>query len=976
MGQEDGSAAPQEERRFRIGRKRGRGSPPPGAENGGGIAGVATDQKLLQYFYRLKGIDAHPIATDSFLDKSRDEYNAAWLTRELVQNFVDHNPAHPGTLDGVRFTNEPLQGGRRRFRIEGGWPFEDPTGVLSPHSEKPQDMRTAGGNGIGLKQTAIRFMRDFGVDRFEIDGEGWSVNYRLAQAAEVNREWQDMPGQSPVHNVKHDWLLADIQETRHKGSNAYIIETSNPDVINALEQLPTLGVSAENPYLQGMDYSNQYGAIKWLPKAEGLESTRGRLFINGQVMNFKSKGKTAEDYWIGPESVTIQLNDVDYRMSVDRPPVTTFELGNYLNELVSGMSKDDMIEQLKRSEHLWAGHVDSTYSFDREGAFVVIEKLTGKLPWKGYDKKEWQQHFGRKNYIAWDGGVSEHQIRELEQQGYIVCPSYFEQVGMDPASSKLSSVEAASNEVPRVPQHQREQFVQDYGMEVAHETFSTIKAPSQFIQLVGERLSEQIATVEVNGSNANSIRFLLKGDIPKELLFHALPNPKGDNQQLLYLLRGMAYYGLDKGIFQKIFTSQGDFVTTFGLDYDTVAKENVLLARNVPNKSDRGAFVEIELTEQYAQQFRETLQRAHAKGEEGEQVSPVGQDEVTVIGGAQDTRREKAEIDVKKAIAEGAWTAEQELLYQVARRKSATELTDDERDAILQREQLQERFGRVPVSQHEAPDTGRKGRTTVQRDKTLSDAERKRVTKMEAELPGIVKVVNRLDDLVPEVRPEAPTGQAAIEKYLQWRDSDQFYGQLGDTSGYLTGRHLVELISEYDQADIATVDVAHEQTPEAQILGALQSKLKGIVDRMNSVEDEVDDFDIVLNPNERQLAQLGLLRLYAQLTTGVDLPNDLFIYQGTGSKGINLGQKAIGMHESLFDVKFTEALRTFIHEVAHNYPEASDHGNMFRHAMESLFATAIDRVSQIANKLITGENMTQEERIILDMQSEWDKIRK
>jgi len=29
--------------------------------------------------------------------------------------------------------------------------------------------------------------------------------------------------------------------------------------------------------------------------------------------------------------------------------------------------------------------------------------------------------------------------------------------------------------------------------------------------------------------------------------------------------------------------------------------------------------------------------------------------------------------------------------------------------------------------------------------------------------------------------------------------------------------------------------------------------------------------------------------------------NDLFIYNGTGSKGINLGQKAIGMHESLFN---------------------------------------------------------------------------
>ncbi|MBI2596184.1 hypothetical protein HYW46_05635 [Candidatus Daviesbacteria bacterium] len=104
----------------------GKGEPPqpPPVENGRQIEGVATDQKLLQYFYRLKGVDAHAIATDRFLDKSRDEYNAAWLTRELVQNFVDHNPQHPGTLNGVRFTQEPLQNGGMRVRIEGDWPFK------------------------------------------------------------------------------------------------------------------------------------------------------------------------------------------------------------------------------------------------------------------------------------------------------------------------------------------------------------------------------------------------------------------------------------------------------------------------------------------------------------------------------------------------------------------------------------------------------------------------------------------------------------------------------------------------------------------------------------------------------------------------------------------------------------------------------------------------------------------------------------
>lgn len=974
----NGEPPPPSSRFSGLKRMFGRGEPPV-VENGGKIEGVVTDQKLLQFFYGLKGIDTHAIATDRFLDKSRDEYNAAWLTRELVQNFVDHNPQHPGTLDGVRFISEPLKSGGRRFRIEGAWPFEDPTGVLSPHSDKPEDMNTAGGNGIGLKQTAIRFLRDFGVQRFEIDGEGWAANYRLAKAADVNAEWANMPGQVPLHKVKHDWLLADIKETQPTGRNTYIIETSNPDVMKALEQLPTLGVSQENPYLQNMDFQNRFGGIKWLPKAEGLEPTRGRLFINGQVMNYKEKGATAEDYWVGPESVTIQLNNLKYKMSIDRPPVNPFELGRYLDDMVQAMSKDDMVEQLKRSEHLWAGHVDSTYGTDREGAFVVVEKLARTLPYKGYDRREWQQHFAGKNYIAWDRGVSESQVRELEKQGFIICPGYLEQVGMSSASSKLSTVEAASNEAPQVPQHKREQFAQEYGMEVSREEFPDVKDPSEFIGLISKRLSGEVIAVEGNGGNPNVVRLMLKGDMPRELLFHSLPRPKEDDQKLVYLLRGMAAYGLEKGMFKKVFTSQGDFVTTFGLDYDFVTKENTLLARNIQNKSDKGVFVELELDDRYLQEFQDAFRRATEAAKTSSQPgeilsggisSPTGELPASPSG---DSNRPVLEVDVTKAIEVKAWTAEQEQLYQAAIRKNPTELSDQDKLVIQQREQLKQAFGSVPVTQPEAPDIERKG-NVIQKEATLSDAEKARVSEMEAQLPGILEAVDKLEGLVTEPAIAEPSGQSPIEKYLQWRESDQFYGQLGDNAGYLTGRHLIELIDEQNQADIATVDATREQSPEDRILGVLQSKLQHIVDRMNPAEDEVDEFEIVLEPSEKQLAQLGLLRLYSQLTTNVALPNDLFVYKGTGSKGINLGQKAIGMHESLFGVKFTEAMRTFTHEVAHNYPEAEDHGNMFRHAMESLFATTIDRVTNIATKLESGQTATPEERVILDFQREWNKL--
>ncbi len=959
------------------------GTPPEeGAIAEAHIEGVITDQKLLQYFFKERGIDAHAIATDSFLDKSRDEYNSAWLTRELVQNFVDHNPQDPGTLNGVRFIVEDARHGAKRFRIEGDWPFEDPTGVLSPHSDKPENMNTAGGNGIGLKQTAIRFLRDFGVHKFQIQGEGWTVDYRLAKAVDVNREWISLHGQNPAYVVKHDWLLADVQEAPKTGKNAYIIETDNAEVIKALQQLPTLGVSRENPYLQSMDYQNRHGAIKWLPKSEGLVPTRGRLFINGQVMNYKDKGTSAENYWMGPEGVTIQLNNLEYRMSIDRPPVTSFDLGYYLDDMVRGMEKSDLVEQVKRSEYLWAGHVDAGYSFERKGAFVVIEKLVGQLPYRGYDKAEYQQLFGGKNYIAWDRGVSESQVHELEEKGFVICPSYMESIGMPRASSKLSAVEAASNEAPALPQYQKERFAQEYGMEVAHEDFSTIRDPAEFIHLIGERLSPQVISVESREGKPDTIRIKLKGGIKKELLFHALPKPQEGDQKLLYLLRGMAAYGLQNRIFKKIFTSQGEFVTTFGMDYDQVVKERILLARNVQNENEEGLFVEVELTDQYLQSFKDVFQRSPISP--GPSVSGIVQggfvegttpNVVNITPQSEGEDNRVTEIDIDRAIQVKAWTPEQERLYLNAIGKNSADLTDEDRLIIQQREQLKQEFGRVPVSQPELPEVESKG-FIVDKEATMSDAEKARVGQMEAQLPGILDAVNKLEELVPEVQPQALTGSTVFEKYLQWRNSGQFYGQLGDNAGYLTGRHLLELINEQNQAEIASVYVIRDESPEDKILGALAGKLSDIVDRMSPSEDEIDDFEVVFDPNERQLAQLGLLRLYTQLTTGVALPNDLFLYRGTGSKGINLGQKAIGMHESLFNTQFTEAMSTFVHEVAHNW--SMDHDNEFRHAMQSLFVTVIDRVSRIANKFEAGEvgeAVTQEERVILDMQRQWDKLK-
>ena len=567
--------------------------------------GVTTDQAFLVDYYRENGQEVHPVATDSFLNKSRNEYNPAWLARELVQNFVDHNPQHPGTLDGVGFTEEDLEDGKKRFTITGNWAFGDPTGILSPHSEKRTDMNTAGGNGIGLKQTAIRYLRDFNVNRFEIQGENWDVNYRLAKAEEVNNGWQtNHPNQNQPYKLKHDWLIADIRESENTQKSVYVIETDNTDTIASVEQFPTLGVSTENPYLQDMSYQNKKGGIKWLPKGDLTEKPRGRLFINGQVMNFKQKGDSMQNYWVGPEFVTIQLNDVNYKMSIDRPPVATHELGTYLNEMTEQMSKEDLIDQLRQSEHIWAGAADSGYGSDRLGAYVVIEKIVSKLQWtSGYDKSEFSQLFSDK-YLALDRKISEQQIGELEEKGYVLCPSYFTKIGMPEASSRLNPVEKASNETPAYSQYKVEQLAQESGIEVGTENFED-SSEEEFFQMVNARLRPLIEATTIDDEH-HSCQIALNIDIPKELLFHRLDSPKNDQQRALHLLRSVAAYGLQKGIFKKFYSSQGEFITTYGTHYDSVTESHNLVIRNIKSSASGPSFIGVEFEKGF-DQFKETL---------------------------------------------------------------------------------------------------------------------------------------------------------------------------------------------------------------------------------------------------------------------------------------------------------------------------------------------------------------------------------
>lgn len=950
--------------------------------------GHVTEQDILKFLYESQGRTAHPVATDSFLGKSKSEYNAAWLSREIVQNFVDHNVAHKGTLDGVRIQKQTLPDGFVRFTIEGDWPYTDSTGILSPHSEKPVG-KSAGGMGIGLKQAAIRLMRDFSVRNFTITGEQWTAQYQLARASMINAALQKMVPGTP-REVRHDWLMAITDDAENQGKNSYQIETSDPEMIACLSRLGELGVSKENPFLRDLDYASDKGAIKWLSPEQAKSGEASRLFINGQVMNYKEKGKNSEEYWRGPEGVTIQLNNIDYNMSVDRPPVSSYDLARYVGELVRSMSLDQVLDQLKRSEKLWGGRRETGSGLDRSGYAVLLGKLTEQLSTQGFDPAQYEAIFPDRKYLCWDRGISENQVQELESQGYQICANYFEALGMPKASSKLDTLEVASNVVPTVSRTDREKFAQDHGLSVGYEELEVSDTSSAGLAtILKDKLLPYVAHLDVSDTQ-HRLSFTLKAPIPRDLLFRSVKKPKTDEQQALVLLRGIAAHALKYNLAEKLYLATSGTMCTFAIERDLKYDEDELLQRNSQVSGDRNVFV-LDIPEGSYASVKSLLGLGGDKGDSLALAKPAAPAVVRIPvqrpeASTAITRPDGDDAsDATEGVIERAWSAEnpawtqaEEDMFKLATTKKAKEMTSAERAVVMKKMNLAREFNTVPVN-FVPPQRELREPSVVRKTVELPEATKKRLAELGEKMPGIVSAVQQLEDLVPRksVLEENDPNRSAAGKYMEWRKSDEFYGQLAQGARYMTGENLIDILGEANQADIAVVEAvrAEGMSPTEFIMKVIEQRVKAVAENLKMPEHDINDFEIILNPTEDQMAQLALLRFYAQLATGADIPNDVFIYKGTGSKGVNIGQRAIGLHESLLGVSFSEARSTFVHEIAHNHPEAADHSVLFQNIMQALFTKIIDRATEVTKKVLNGQKLEEEEWVIVDVERAWDRLR-
>lgn len=879
-----------------------------------------TDQHLLQwYFERFRGrSEAYPVATDSFIGKSRSEYNAAWLSRELVQNFVDHNPDHPGTLDGVEATEEDLGNNTSRFTIHGNWSFEDPTGIISPHSDKPEGMNTAGGNGIGLKQTAIRLMRDFGAKKFEIQGDEWVANYQLVKKDQVNRELRqvfDLVEKPQNRQLQHDWLVAKLKGSKENNGNSYVIETDNEELIHALRKFNELGVSENNPYLKEPDFKNEEGSIKWILPKDITDKPEGRLFINGQVMNYDHKGDTSDSYWVGPKYMTLQLNNVDYKISVDRPPVNSFELQRYAEKLVNSMTTEQLVEQLKLSEPIW-----TTTEDEKTGSLGVILKMVSTLGYRSdYKAEDFGSVFGNK-YLAAEYSITASQRKQLEERGFILCPSRFSSIGMPKASSELGDFEVATNQKPDAWRSKRtlEKEAEANGVPVA---FEQVKAGSgaQLFGLIKERLG-QFNPQLVSEPGSNKMRIRLEGSIPPKLLSSILANPTTEEQKALYFIRGVAMKGLTVRALQNMYMSQGEYVTTFALDHDIETKEDSLYVRNIKSASPEGWFIEFEVTDK----DRESVLAAF---QEAPEAKPATNPQIGIVPA-------RGEVQPTEALAKQPATENENTALAKPRPKAyPTRIVDIE----------------------------------------LTPEAREIADKLEKEIPDLAETVGKLESIMPKEETRSGVNYR-VAMYQELQQSGEIDRVALRNSNYLGSKTLLEILDDYNNVNISTVSVNREVSGAETKLTSLNRRIANVANRFRPSEEMVNnDFEIVMDPEERQLIQLGMLRAYVAFVTDAQFNNDFLLFRGSGTRAINIDKKAIGFHEELLKQEFGKTVMSALHEVAHN--EVSNHGPQFISMLQALTARAQERLLSVIEKQSRGEQLDETEQIIQAIYQEWEKMR-
>jgi hypothetical protein len=849
--------------------------------------GIVTDQAVIAALYP----NIVPICTESFMEVSKEHYTLPWMVREIVQNFVDGNEANPQSLDGVE-VGHSVEEGMHSFSFRGNWPFKNAKGLYSLHSGKVNtDRKKAGGNGIGLKQTALRMMRDFGVEKFDITGEGWCVSYKLVKKEALNADVGSRRSEFGDFEFDSDWLVAKVEKSENTGSCSYEIETKDEALASALGDFNNLGVKSDNDYLKNADYDSAEGAIKWLDVSEADLSdsnerpklSRGRLYLNGQVMNFRDRGDDV-DHWRGPDLVNLRLDNVSYDMSIDRPPVTSEDLSGYVRGMVEKMSKGDLVLQLKKTEKIWTTIKDEAYAWDKPACFVLIEAMVRMLKRHRYYVVDFEDDFGDK-YLYLDTELSSKAKKKLIEKGYKICPDYFKDFGLEAVSSKIDAMESVEDQSPKRADLSWQ--AKDKGIELGYADYPKLKGVKAFTREMLMVLGEDFAGIDVVNEGDRKIRIKLNETFDEELLYdQMITPPDGEKARQLHALRGLIYWALSKGVLEKVVLANGEELVIFSLD-----ETGKLLTKVVDSKSPESLHMKVR------------------------------------------------ESDFENVVR----------YLKAGKPVTAKEIVDDVADSVGKR-----------LSGIKLPSIPRPSLPEFSLP-SFQVARFAKVLVVVMGLWGASWAANNLGYIAQNLTFFMAMGAATPDRNSP-NETAEFNRWLSEGGGGSSenrsfgSRDLNDLYNEWSSSNVKGFSIPHA-APYAE----------------HDDDPPIEDFKILDEPSQSQVSKMVLLKEYCELKTDVRVENKLFVYNGRGALGVNVGRRAIGLHEEVLVVSFDEALATFIHEIAHN--QFSGHAvPTFVRANTLLHQAIQNSLLKIAQKLDDGVDLDEKERRILEIEEEWDMI--
>ena len=854
----------------------------------------------------------------NFTKRSAGSYPLEWMVREIVQNFVDANPAHPGTLNGVSFEKQRLKEGITRYVISGQWPFLDYTGLVGLFTGKANQSGTAGGNGIGLKQTALGLFRDYGVRNFQIAGEGWEVGYSMMEKAEINNVLEE---RGMDDRVDCGFLLSHAFPSSNRGGCRYLIDTDNDEVVDAMDKFMELGVHKENKHLQNMSFVNAGGGFKWLAVKENESSDKplaerslkGALFINGQRYRFGHRYFVNEEYWGGPTGVTCRLDKIDYPMSVDRPPLSDQELTTLMGNIVEKMSRDELIEELNKSEYLWSDMSYKSFHSDEIYAIKLVESLVKALASKGFSSGDYKAKFGDKKYYAYLGRHEEE--KQAISEGYKICPSFFTCIGMPQVKVKIKKAEEP-RQSRKIKNHRAidgDAIIDNlidtcrkYGLEVPFENLHHVGCLQDLADVLYENdLAKHAFAVE---GNPDTIHLFASDSIDsggqmdfgvREFVMTKEPGMVATKRQrLAYKVKGIAYQCL-------LLNDVHDMKVIFDHHVVEFSESNGSLGLHLKDEHSKDVGIQLEFQNaSQAEEFLECLKKAEDNFAKKKAGSEKKSDQY-----------HEGDFDLPKR-----WLSTPTKIIAYIALAAAGILATPRAGRVVQ-----DFFANDPNA-----------------------------------------------DAVSQSDIEAKYGNRSLKGSMNsWIDRN-LMGSRGDD-----GRSADGLLAAYANTGVEPADKQRMQGGGSSLGSGFLSFVFGSDSEKPSQKPRqshlVENLTVIENPIANHLRQLELLREYTELTTRVKVPNTLFVYTGKGANGINIGGRLIGLHIKLMSGNFETAVAIFNHEVAHNLAD-DGHGLKFVTTLQALAAAREDSLGE-AGRLSCVEGAAPVNRRILNIEGEWDALR-